>query len=91
MNEPPGLTVGCALFVDIDGTLIDLAPRPDDAIVPPALIAELVDLRTRLGGALALISGRSLSQIDRLFGAHRFDAAGSHGYEWRTEAGGDNA
>jgi len=91
VNEPPGLTVGCALFVDIDGTLIDLAPRPDDAIVPPALIAELVDLRTRLGGALALISGRSLSQIDRLFGAHRFDAAGSHGYEWRTEAGGDNA
>lgn len=91
MNEPPGLTVGCALFLDIDGTLIDLAPRPDDAVVPTALIAELVVLRARLDGALALISGRSLSQIDGLFGGHRFDAAGSHGYEWRTEAGGDNA
>ncbi|MDR3435362.1 trehalose-phosphatase [Telmatospirillum sp.] len=81
----------CALFLDIDGTLIDLAPHPDDVVVPAGLIALLVALRACLDGALALISGRSLSQIDGLFGAGRFDAAGSHGYEWRTGAEGDRA
>lgn len=71
-----------ALFLDIDGTLLDLAPKPDDVVVPPTLSPLLDTLTARLGGALALISGRSLDGIDRLFPGGR-DAAGSHGAEWR--------
>lgn len=73
-----------ALFLDIDGTLLDLAPKPDDVVVPPTLSPLLDALTARFGGALALVSGRSLDGIDRLFPGGR-DAAGSHGAEWRLE------
>lgn len=73
-----------ALFLDIDGTLLDLAPKPDDVVVPPTLSPLLDALTSRFGGALALVSGRSLEGIDRLFPGGR-DAAGSHGAEWRLE------
>lgn len=78
----PNERMSWALFLDIDGTLLDLAPRPDDVVVPPTLPPLLDSLTARLGGALALISGRSLEGIDRLFPGGR-DAAGSHGAEWR--------
>lgn len=71
-----------ALFLDIDGTLLDLVPRPDDVVVPSTLPPLLDALTARLGGALALVSGRSLEGIDRLFPGGR-DAVGSHGAEWR--------
>ncbi len=71
-----------ALFLDIDGTLLDLAPTPAGVRVPPALPASLRALTLSLGGALALVSGRPLGDIDRLF-PDRFDAAGTHGAEWR--------
>jgi trehalose 6-phosphate phosphatase len=64
----PTLDANHALFLDIDGTLIDLAPTPDSVIVPPDLPSTLRRLGERLGGALAILSGRKLSDIDRLLG-----------------------
>ncbi|MBR9973671.1 trehalose-phosphatase [Magnetospirillum sulfuroxidans] len=71
-----------ALFLDIDGTLLDLAAKPDLVVVPAELPGVLAALTAHLGGALALISGRTLSDIDWLFPGGG-DAAGSHGAEWR--------
>lgn len=78
-----------ALFLDIDGTLLDLASEPQAVQVPPGLRARIGALARGLGGALALVSGRPLSDIDRFFPG-RFDAAGTHGAQWRlgeTETG----
>jgi trehalose 6-phosphate phosphatase len=74
----------CALFLDIDGTLLDLAPTPDGVQVPPGLTASLRAIARGLGGSLALVSGRALSAIDRFFPGG-FDAAGTHGAEWRLD------
>ena len=71
-----------ALFLDIDGTLLDLASAPQTVVVPPGLPARIAALARGLGGALALVSGRPLSDIDRFFPG-RFDAAGTHGAQWR--------
>lgn len=71
------------LFLDVDGTLVDLAARPEDVSVPLGLIDDLVAAADRVGGALALISGRSIASIDRLFKPLRFRAAGVHGAELR--------
>ncbi|CAK0746343.1 putative trehalose-phosphate phosphatase [Gammaproteobacteria bacterium] len=71
-----------ALFLDIDGTLIDIAQTPDSVIISATLPALLSVLRQALDGALALISGRALTDIDRMFSG-QFDAAGTHGIEWR--------
>ncbi len=70
------------LFLDIDGTLLDLAPRPELVMVPPDLPARLCRLADALGGALALVSGRPLATIDWLFPVG-LDAVGTHGAEWR--------
>lgn len=90
MASPPPLSTDSALFLDIDGTLLDIAAHPLDVVVPPGLLMTLRELRTRLGGALALVSGRSLAQIDLLLGATPFDMAGSHGLEWRDGSGEDH-
>jgi trehalose 6-phosphate phosphatase len=74
-----------ALFLDIDGTLLDIAPQPDQVVVPSALSDALRALHQKLGGALALISGRSLKNIDTLFPFPALPAAGAHGAEWRIE------
>ena len=68
-----------ALFLDLDGTLIDIAARPDSVVVPDGLTAALADIRDRLGGALALVSGRTLADIDRLTAPFQFACAGEHG------------
>jgi len=68
-----------ALFLDLDGTLLDLAPRPDQVIVPGGLCDTLRHLRDALNGALAIVSGRPLSEIDRLLGDLKPTAAGEHG------------
>ncbi|WP_374367461.1 trehalose-phosphatase [Dongia sp.] len=68
-----------ALFLDLDGTLLDLAPTPDSVIVPKDLIETLAALHTRLDGALAIVSGRSLSTIDAFLQPLRLAAAGEHG------------
>lgn len=71
-----------AFFLDIDGTLVDLAPIPGTTQVPETLPPLLDALGQHLGGALALISGRDLHDIDRLLPGGR-DAAGTHGAQWR--------
>jgi trehalose 6-phosphate phosphatase len=80
----PAMNDRCALLLDIDGTLLDIALRPEMVVVPPGLAATLLRLRGWLGGALALISGRAALQIDQFFARDGFDLAGSHGHEWRT-------
>jgi trehalose 6-phosphate phosphatase len=80
----PRLTpAGAALFLDVDGTLIDFGPAPDDVEADAATLKFLQDASDTLNGALALISGRSLAQLDALFGYARFPAAGLHGLERR--------
>jgi trehalose 6-phosphate phosphatase len=76
--SPPKLTPDHALFLDIDGTIIDLAATPDAVTIPPGLPETLTHLQQKLGGALAIISGRKLTDIDRLAGKHLACAA-EHG------------
>jgi trehalose 6-phosphate phosphatase len=74
-----------ALFLDVDGTLLDLAARPDDVVTPPSLIVTLARAERIIGGALALISGRSIEDVDRLFAPLRLRVSGVHGAEIRLE------
>ncbi|MDH2311929.1 trehalose-phosphatase [Methylobacterium brachiatum] len=73
-----------ALFLDFDGTLAEIAPRPDAVQVEPGLVADLERLRDRLGGALAIVTGRPVSVIDGFLAPARLDAAGLHGVERRV-------
>src|ERR1700739_3650650 len=82
----PTLAANDALFLDIDGTLIDLAPTPDAGIVPSYLPGTLRLLSERLGGALAILSGRKLSDIDHLLGPG-LPCAAEHGMRIRTPDG----
>ena len=75
-----------AVLLDIDGTLLDLMPTPREVWVPPGLIKTLNRLYRRTGGALALVSGRSLNDIDLIFAPEQFPAVGGHGAEMRLEA-----
>jgi trehalose 6-phosphate phosphatase len=72
-----------ALLLDIDGTIIDLASAPALVVVPPSLRETLAALHAGTGGALALVSGRSISDIDRLFAPLQLPAIGGHGAEMR--------
>jgi trehalose 6-phosphate phosphatase len=76
-----------AVFLDIDGCLLDLAPTPDEIYVPPDLPGSIEKLRLRLGGALALVTGRGLSYADALFDPFPFPIAGLHGAEMRGPNG----
>lgn len=76
-----------ALFLDVDGTLLEIAPTPNAVRVPAALRNTLSLAAAREGGALALISGRSIQELDRLFAPHIFAAAGQHGLERRDALG----
>jgi trehalose 6-phosphate phosphatase len=69
----------CAMLLDIDGTLLDLAPTPREVWVPPGLASTLTRLLERTSGALALVSGRSLNDIDLIFAPEQFPAVGGHG------------
>jgi trehalose 6-phosphate phosphatase len=80
-----------ALLLDIDGTLLDLAPTPREVWVPPDLLSTLKQLRERTSGALALVSGRSLNDIDLIFAPEEFSAVGGHGAEMRLTTAGDAA
>lgn len=80
----PNRLSGLCLFLDVDGTLLDLAETPDAVVVPPRLLTDLSRLSARLGGALALITGRPVSFVDRLFPGSGFFVAGLHGAEIRT-------
>src|SRR5450755_4847153 len=73
----------CAILLDIDGTLLDLAPTPREVWVPPGLADTLSRLIGRSAGALALVSGRSLGDIDMIFAPAVFPVVGGHGAEMR--------
>jgi trehalose 6-phosphate phosphatase len=83
----PAFAAGWAVFLDVDGTLLDIARHPDAVEVSPGLHALLDRIHALSGGAVALISGRSLADLDRLFGPRRFCAAGQHGLERRDGGG----
>jgi trehalose 6-phosphate phosphatase len=72
-----------SLFFDFDGTLVEIADRPDAVIVPRELGAELSHLANRVGGALAIITGRRVAEIDRMLSPFQLDVAGVHGAELR--------
>jgi trehalose 6-phosphate phosphatase len=74
-----------ALFLDVDGTLLDLAARPDDVVTPAGLVTTLARAEHKLDGALALISGRSIEDVDHLFAPLRLRVSGVHGAEVRFD------
>lgn len=76
-----------ALFLDVDGTLLEIAETPGAVRVPESLKNMLGELSVRLDGALALVSGRSVQNLDVLFAPLRFTAAGVHGCERRETTG----
>lgn len=76
-----------ALFLDVDGCLLEFADDPAAVVVSPALHALLRTLQQRLDGALALVSGRGVQDLERLFHAPPWTLAGLHGYELRHADG----
>ena len=72
-----------AIFLDVDGTLLDIAPTPLEVRVPPMLRETLYALWQRLDGAISFISGRPIGEIDRIFDPLRLPAVGGHGAEVR--------
>ncbi|MBV8591674.1 MAG: trehalose-phosphatase [Acetobacteraceae bacterium] len=68
-----------ALLLDLDGTLLDIAPAPDLVVVPQELILTLQKLRGRLGDALAVVSGRTVENVDSLLQSVPYAVAGEHG------------
>jgi trehalose 6-phosphate phosphatase len=77
-----------AILLDIDGTLLDLAPTPHEVRVPSSLRSTLEKLREQTSGALALVSGRPLADIDLIFAPLRLAAVGGHGAEIRLDVNG---
>lgn len=75
------------LFLDVDGTLLELAETPSGVAVDASLLPLLERLRELAAGAVALISGRTLANLDQLLGVHRLPAAGLHGCERRDVQG----
>ncbi len=73
-----------ALFVDADGTLLDIAMRPDETVAPSGLVETLDALWRALEGALAIVSGRRIENLDRIFAPLRLPASGVHGAQMRT-------
>jgi len=72
-----------ALLLDVDGTLIDIGPSPFDVDVPDTLKHDLAALDRLTGGALALVSGRPIRDLDILFAPLRLSSVGGHGAELR--------
>lgn len=72
-----------AILLDVDGTLLDIAPTPREVQVPAELRQTLMDIRPRVGGALALVSGRPIAELDVIFDPLRLPSVGGHGAEMR--------
>jgi trehalose 6-phosphate phosphatase len=84
---PPALARDCALFLDIDGTLAELAQTPDAVRVDETIAQALARLARDLGGALALVTGRAMTSADQLFPGLKLPMAGQHGCERRDANG----
>src|SRR5258708_24935743 len=76
-----------AFLLDVDGTIVDLAPTPREVFVPHALRDNLARLWDRTGGAVAFVSGRPVRELDLLFTPLELPAIGGHGAELRARAG----
>lgn len=87
MTQQSQAPIGLALFLDVDGTLLEIAERPHEVNVSEQLQVLLRNLGETLDGAMALISGRSIADLDRLFRDSTYSVAGSHGLERRTQNG----
>ena len=79
----PSLDAHTALFLDFDGTLVDLASTPESVVVLPELVPLLQALNTQLGGALAIVSGRKLADIDHFLAPLQLTTAAEHGACYR--------
>lgn len=93
LARPPALAAllsggPVALFLDFDGTLVEIAPGPDAIAVPSGLDQQLCMLGERLGGRLALVTGRSLDNLGQHLGTPPIARAGSHGASRRMADGG---
>jgi trehalose 6-phosphate phosphatase len=86
---PPALDSEAALFLDFDGTLVEIADTPESIRVPAGLPTLLDRLARRLAGRLAIISGRSIDDLERHLGRSNLALSGSHGLELRLPGGGD--
>jgi trehalose 6-phosphate phosphatase len=84
---PPHLPMSASLFLDFDGTLVQLAPRPQDVSVADWVVPTLQSLMQKLEGALAIVSGRPLSAIDAFLNPLVLAGAGCHGVERRNSRG----
>lgn len=87
LSVPPVLTGNYAFFFDLDGTLAEIKPRPDQVVIPDSVRQALSALAQQQQGALALISGRSMVELDELAAPYRFPLAGVHGAERRDIKG----
>lgn len=89
LPEHFNLTAG-AILLDVDGTLLDIAPTPHAVRVPGLLKKALVRLTERTGGALAFVSGRSLADLDLIFDPLKLSAIAGHGAEIRLTTNGEH-
>jgi trehalose 6-phosphate phosphatase len=86
--RPPALDPARhALYLDFDGTLVDFAPEPDAIVLRPGTVALLERLNRKLGGALAIVTGRRVADIDRHLAPLALPASGVHGQELRPTSG----
>jgi trehalose 6-phosphate phosphatase len=86
-RAPPPPALEWCLFLDVDGTLVELTDTPSQTTADPAIKSLLREIAERLGGAVALISGRKIETIDQMFAPLRMPAAGLHGVERRKADG----
>jgi trehalose 6-phosphate phosphatase len=86
-TSPPPPSAEWAYFFDIDGTLADIAAKPSGVRIEREILHLIYELHAGTGGAMALISGRSIEDVDRLFGGSGLPVAGQHGLERRTAKG----
>lgn len=86
-ESSPAPSLGWCLFLDVDGTLIELTATPFETHAGEDLKILLRDVAERLGGALALVSGRSVEYLDKIFAPLRLPSAGLHGVERRKASG----
>src|SRR5271169_1732904 len=83
----PTPSLNWCVFLDVDGTLLELRDTPSETFADQELKSLLGEVAERLGGAVALVSGRSIAYLDALFAPLKLPAAGLHGVERRKASG----
>jgi trehalose 6-phosphate phosphatase len=86
-QAPPPPALDWCLFLDVDGTLIEVTDTPSQSRADPQIKSLLQEVAERLGGAVALVSGRKIETLDQLFAPLKLPAAGLHGVERRKMGG----